>query len=187
MKLSKWAEKKGISYKTAFRLVSSGQFPGVVERLPTGTILVFDKEPAERLGVALYVRVSSVDQKDDAQRQLERLKSFCSAKGWPVAAEVVEVGSGSTGKRRELLKVLADATVGAVVVEHRDRLGRFGADMVEAALKAAGRSLVVLNESECKDGIVHDFTAIVTSMCARIYGRHSAKRRATKAIEAATR
>ena len=186
MKLSQWAKNKGIGYKTAYRLVSSGRFPGIVERLPTGTILVFDKEPNELSKIALYARVSSNDQKDDAKRQMERLRDFCSSNGWKISKEIIEIGSGLNGKRKKLISLLSDATIGTIVVEHRDRLGRFGVEMIEASLKSSGRKIVVLNESEFKDDLVQDFVDVVTSMCARIYGRRSSKSRAERAIKAAS-
>lgn len=186
MKLSHWAKSKGIGYKTAYRLVSSNRFPGRVERLPTGTILVFEDDLNQNIGVAIYARVSSVDRKKDAERQMERLRSFCLARGWQIVKEVIEIGSGINGKQKKLLSLLGDTTVRIIVVEHRDRLGRFGAEMVEATFKASERNLFILNESECKDDIVQDFVDIVTSMCARIYGKSSAKNRAQRAIEAAS-
>ncbi|GAA3050874.1 putative site-specific integrase-resolvase [Streptomyces olivoverticillatus] len=74
-----------------------------------------------------------------------------------------------------------------VVVEHKDRLGRMNAELVEAALCAHGRRLVVLDDGEVEDDLVRDMVEVLTSFCARLYGRRSAKNRAQKAIEAAER
>ena len=82
------------------------------------------------------------------------------------------------------MKLLADPEVSAVVVEHRDRLMRFGAEYVESALAAQGRMLVVVDPSEVKDDLVQDMIEVLTSFCARLYGRRSAKNKAKKAIEA---
>jgi putative resolvase len=75
--------------------------------------------------------------------------------------------------------------VTTVVVEHKDRLGRMNVELVEAALSATGRRLVVLDEGEVEDDLVRDMVEILTSFCARLYGRGSAKNRACKALEAA--
>jgi predicted site-specific integrase-resolvase len=83
------------------------------------------------------------------------------------------------------MRLLADPAVSSIVVEHRDRLARFGSEYIEAALAASGRTLVVIDPSEMKDDLVQDMIAILTSFCARLYGRRAAKNRAAKAIAAA--
>jgi len=81
------------------------------------------------------------------------------------------------------MKLLSDPDISAVVVEHRDRLMRFGAEYVEAALAASGRKLIVVDPGEVKDDLVQDMIEVLTSFCARLYGRRSAKHKAQKAIE----
>ncbi len=183
MKLSDWARKNQLSYKTAYRLYKSGNLPCRCEQLATGTILVYEDE-AKPFKVTIYARVSSHDQKCDLDRQIERLRDFCSARGWTISKEVREIGSGLNGHRKKLLKILSDSAITDIVVEHRDRLSRFGVEMIESALNASGRRLVVVNQSEFKDDLVQDFVDVVTSMCARIYGRRSSRARAKRALEA---
>jgi len=72
-----------------------------------------------------------------------------------------------------------------VVVEHKDRLGRMNTGLIEAALSASGRRLVVLDDGEAEDGLVRDMAEVLTSLCARRYGRRSARNRARKALAAA--
>ncbi|GAA3752149.1 hypothetical protein GCM10022402_33900 [Salinactinospora qingdaonensis] len=72
-----------------------------------------------------------------------------------------------------------------IVVEHRDRLSRFGTEHVESALAASGWTLVVLEDTEVEDDLVRDVTEVLMSMCARLYGRGSARRRARAAVETA--
>lgn len=91
-------------------------------QLPSGTILVEEPNPEGR--TALYARVSSADQKDDLQRQVQRLEAFAREQGWVHFDVVAEIGSGLNGKRRKLLRVLRDPRVSRIVVEHRDRLAR---------------------------------------------------------------
>jgi putative resolvase len=128
--------------------------------------------------------VSSHDQKTDLTRQMERLRSFASGLGLQDVEAVEELSSGLSGKRPKLMKLLADPGVTRTVVEHRDRLARFGVEYIEAALQAHGRSLVVAEAGEQKLDIVQDFIDVVTSMCARIYGRRAASNRAKKALAA---
>jgi len=86
------------------------------------------------------------------------------------------------GKRRGLARLLADATATTVVVEHRDRLARFGAGYLEAALSAQGRRIVVVDAGGAGDDLVRDMTGVLTSLCARLYMRRGARNRAVKAL-----
>jgi putative resolvase len=91
------------------------------------------------------------------------------------------------GGRRKVRRLLADPRVATVVVEHRDRLGRMNIELVEAALSAHGRRLVVLDSGEVTDDLVRDTVEVLTSFCARLYGRRSARNRAIKAVGCAQR
>lgn len=98
-----------------------------------------------------------------------------------------EVGSGMNGSRTKVRRMLADPKVTAVVVEHRDRLGRMNTELIEAALSAHGRRLVVVDDGEVEDDLVRDMVEVLTSFCARLYGRRSARNRALKAVGCAQR
>lgn len=99
---------------------------------------------------------------------------------------VSETGSGMDDKRRKLNRPLADPTVGTIVVEHRDRLARMNAGLVESALTAAqGRRLIVVDDSELDDDLVRDMTEVLASFCARLYGRRAARNKAKAALKAA--
>jgi putative resolvase len=185
MKLSDWARRNGIAYQTAWKWWKAGKLPVPARRMPTGTILV--EAPArENGGVVLYARVSSTDQKADLDRQVARLAAFAAEKRLRVAKVVAEVGSGLNGHRKGLLAVLRSPDYGAIVVEHRDRLAHFGSEYSEAALAATVRSVVVVDPEEVKDDLVQDMIDAPTSMCARPYGRRSARNRAEKALKAAS-
>jgi Predicted site-specific integrase-resolvase len=98
---------------------------------------------------------------------------------------VTEVGSGLNGKRKKLLKILANPSISIIVVEHRDRIARFGSEYLISTLSASNREVRIINETECNDDLVQDMIDVLTSFCARLYGRRSAKNRAKKALEAA--
>lgn len=185
MKLSVWAKQQGLAYKTVWRMWKLGQLPIPAEQLPTGTIIVHPPVSSIGTGAALYARVSSSDQQADLDRQVARLSEFAAANNLHVIAVVKEVGSGLNGHRRAMIKVLRDPHIAVIVVEHRDRLMRFGLEYVEAALLAQGRKLMVVNPEELKDDIVRDLHEVIVSLCARLYGRRSAKNRAKRAIDAA--
>jgi hypothetical protein len=86
------------------------------------------------------------------------------------------------GRRRRFLALLRDPGVQTIVVEHRDRCARFGAEYFEAALAAQGRQLVVVDPSEANDNLVRDVTEILTSLCARLFERHAAANRVASAM-----
>ena len=71
-----------------------------------------------------------------------------------------------------------------MLVEHRDRLMRFGVEYVESTLGSQGRRIIVSNDNEVKDDLVQDMIEVLTSFCARLYGRRSAKNKAKKALAA---
>ena len=87
-------------------------------------------------------------------------------------------------RRRKLNKVLSDPTIGTIIVEHRDRLARMNAGLIESALNAQGRKLIVVDDTELDDDLVCDMTEVLTSFCAR-YGRRAAKRKTDAALKAA--
>jgi putative resolvase len=185
VKLSEWAARNGVHYQTAWTWAKEGRMPVPVVQTPSGTWLIAEPAPEASGRVVAYCRVSSADQKSDLDRQVARVVQGATALGMPVAEVVTEVGSGLNGRRRKLHRVLADPKA-AVVVEHRDRLARFGVEHLEAALSASGRRLVVLNPEETTSDLVGDITEVLTSLCARLYGQRAAKNRAARAIAAAT-
>ena len=126
-----------------------------------------------RTSVAIYARVSSNDQRNDLDRQVARLVAFANLNGWSVSQTITEIGSGLNGHRPKLMKLLADDTIDIIIVEHRDRLMRFGSEYVESALTAKGRKLIVADPRELKDDLVQDM--IEASFCARLYGRRCAR------------
>jgi len=99
-----------LSYKAAYRLYRSGNFPIPTQQLATGTILVYET-PTITPSAALYARVSSQDQKEDLERQLQRLRDYAAQNGLIVSQEITEIGSGLNGHRKKLLKILSNPSV----------------------------------------------------------------------------
>jgi putative resolvase len=100
---------------------------------------------------------------------------------------VAGAGSGRNGSRAKARRLLAGPKVTVVVVGHRDRLGRVSTELAGSALAADGRRLVVPGDGAVDDGLVRDMVAVLTSFCARLYGRRSARNRALKAAGCAQR
>jgi putative resolvase len=185
MKLSDYARQQGVRYETAWRWFRDGKIAG--HRVGKHTILIDEEKtgtcsPPER--VAIYARVSSAENKPNLDSQAERLLAYCSAKGYQVAKVVKEIGSGVNDARPKLPGLLEDVNTTVIVVEHKDRLSRFGVRYIETLLRVQGRRLEIVNESENdKEDLLADLTAILYSFCARMYGLRRAKRKTEKIVQ----
>ena len=133
----------------------------------------------------VYARVSSRDQSESLDLQVARVTRWATENGYRVDRVVTEIGSGLNGKRVRFKRLLADPGAATIIVEHRDRLARFGSEYVESALAAQGRRVVIVDDSEMDDDLVRDMTEVLTSLCARVYGRRGAKARAAAALRGA--
>jgi putative resolvase len=187
MKLAEWARVNGVHPQTAYRWFRQGTMPVPARRLPSGTILVDAPDRLSGGRAVLYARVSSHDQQADLDRQVARLTAWATGQGVAVTEVVTEVGSGVNGKRPKLKRLLADPQVTVIVVEHRDRLARFGVEHLEAALSAQRRRLVVVDPGETGDDLVRDMIEVLAGFCARLYGRRGARNRAMRAVTCAKR
>jgi len=107
-------------------------------------------------------------------------------RGYQVVKLVKEVGSGSgvNDSRPKLLSLLRDPMITRLVVEHKDRLTRFGFRYIETLLEIQGRTIEVVNPAENnREDLLHDLASIVYWICARLYGQRRAKRKAERLVE----
>jgi predicted site-specific integrase-resolvase len=186
MNLKEWAASQGVSYAVARKWYRAGTLP-VPARKVGGLVLVGDvtgKDDAPTGQTVVYARVSSADQRPDLDRQVARVTEWATGQHLPVDRVVAEVGSALNGHCRKFLALLRDQQVSTIVVEHRDRFARFGAEYVEASLAASGRRLLVVDPAEVDDDLVRDVAEILTSLCARLYGKRAAANRAARAVSA---
>lgn len=188
MKLSDYAKTLGISYQTAWRHFKSNKIPYPTKQLKSGTVIV-EFNPNIDLNkkgkAAIYARVSSAENKDNLQKQADRLSNYCIAKGYKVQHVVTEVGSGLNDHRKKLENLLNKDDYEFLIVEHSDRLGRFGTHYIDILLKRLGVTLEVVNiSSNQRDELMTDLVAIITSFAARLYGQRRSKRKTEKVIEA---
>jgi putative resolvase len=187
MKLAEWARVNGMHPQTAYRWFRQGTMPVPARRLPSGTILVDAPESPSGGRAVVYARVSAYDQRADLDRQVARLTAWATGQGVAVAEVVTEVGLGLNGKRPKLKRLLADPQATVIVVEHRDRLARFGVEHLEAALSAQGRRLMVVDPGETGDDLERELIEVLTGFCARLYGHRGARNRAMRALTCAKR
>lgn len=153
-----------------------------VTQMPSGTLIVTQSKPESNKAV-IYARVSSHAKKDDLKRQADRLSEFCASQGWVVEKVVKEVASGLNDSRPKLSKLLKNLP-DRIVVEHKDRLTRFGFNYFELVLPQLGCELVVLNrDTEDEADLMKDFGAIITSFCCRLYGLRRGQNKAARMKE----
>jgi putative resolvase len=184
MKLSQYAKQQGISYRTALRWFRAGAIAGY--QAPSGTIIVQEEKPIAPATsrVAIYARVSSTEQRANLERQAERLVAYASARGYQVSQVVMEIGSGINDNRPKFLALLADPSIGRIVVEHQDRGTRFGFRYIETLLSTTGRKIEVVNTAENDtEDLLPELTSIIYSFCARLYGQRQAKRKTEKIVQ----
>ena len=184
VKLAERARVNRVHPQTAYRWFREDRMPVPARRLASGMIWV-DVVPRGDGGRAVvYARVSSHDQRAGLDRQVARLTEWVTAQGIVVADVVCEVGSGMNGRRPRLRRILSDPSVTVIVVEHHDRLARFGTEQLDALVAAAGRRILVADRGETSDDLVRYMIEVLTSMCTRLYGRRGARNRAMRAVAA---
>ena len=138
--------------------------------------------PSTRTTVA-YARVSTSGQKDDLVRQVALLESFCAANGWTYEV-ISDVGSGLNYHKRGLRIIIdriCSGEIGRLVISHKDRLLRFGSELVFALCEHFGTEVVIVNasvESSFEEELASDVIEIVTVFSARLYGSRSHKNKA---------
>ena len=133
--------------------------------------------------VVIYCRVSSTSNKCNLVKQKERLIDYCNAKGYKVFKVIEEFGSGINDKRPKLQKLLEEQYFTKIVVEHKDRLSRLGFNYLEVLLNHNGIDIEVINNVDTdEEDIIQDFVSIITSYCARIYGKRRSKRVTEKLV-----
>ena len=127
-----------------------------------------------------YARVSSHDQKDDLERQKQVLELYCARQGWTFEV-IADLGSGMNYHKKGLKRLLNDVVegrIGRLVISHKDRLLRFGAELVFAICEAKDVEVVILNQGEdttFEEDLAKDVLEIITVFSARLYGSRSHK------------
>ena len=159
---------------TAYRMYRSGKLPCKV--LPTGTIVVLEDTKTDKPEHnVVYSRVSSSENKPNLETQAERVSQYCNAKGWVVHEVIKECGSGLNDKRPKLQKLLKSNKATRIIVEHKDRLTRFGFEYLKTLFD--GKIIVINEVVEDEKDLMQDFVSLVTSFCARLYGKRRTKRK----------
>lgn len=184
MKLSQYAERKGIHYRTAWNRFNQGKIKGAYLD-ETGHIVVPDPDEELKQKAALYSRMSTHGQRSDLERQEQRLKEFASSRGLEIVQSVTEVASGVSDQRPKLIKLLSTPTWGVLIVEHKDRLSRINFGWFKYFLSLLGKDIIVAdNTIDSDEGKDEDVFSLLYSYTASEYGKRGAKHRAERAQRA---
>ena len=186
--ISKAAKILGVSEITLRRWDCEGKLPSIktegghrrydVSKLRPEAVQKYSF--ADNRKTIAYARVSSHDQKPDLERQKQVLELFCSKNGWTFEV-VTDLGSGMNYHKKGLKKLLSaviNDDVGRLVLTHKDRLLRFGAELVFSICEAKGVEVIIINKGEdttFEEDLATDVLEIITVFSARLYGSRSKK------------
>ena len=191
------ADLVGVTYKTLHRWDEEGILPSIrvtkgTRRYDSETVGKFlgqyNPEPIKDRPVAIYVRVSSHEQKTkgDLERQKNRMVEYCAKRGYRVDYILEDVGSGLSGTRpklKRLFKLVEEKKISKVVVEHKDRLTRFQFEVFEEFFGAFDVKIEYVDDGEnlpYEQEFARDIMALISSFSGKFYGKRSADRRKKK-------
>jgi len=192
-KVSEVARMLNVSTVAVRKWIRSGKLRakriGKLWMIPESELKRFLGEKPSEVRAVIYARVSSHKQKRDGNldRQIERLRNYCSAKGYKVINVITDVASGLKEDRnglQKLFNIVEKHQADVVIVEFKDRLTRFGFDYLKRYFESHGAKIEVVEESEkgYMEELIEDFVAIVISFAGRIYGKRSQKFRKIKKV-----
>jgi len=184
IKLSEYAKLHSVTYRTAWNWYKAGKTRNAFKDEYGNVLVKVEVESNIENKVAIYARVSSNENKSNLESQAERLKQYATAKGYQIIYVVKEVGSGVNDNRKKLLNLLEKDDYGILLVEHKDRLTRFGFNYIKTLLKRNKQRIEVVNEAEdVKSDLMQDLVSIIYSFSARMYGLRRSKRKTEKVIK----
>lgn len=180
-KLSQYARLHHVTTRTVWNWVYKDKVK--YERDLTNHVWIIEDEPQKHKNAAVYARVSSSENKLNLETQAERVKNWAILNGYSICKVVKEIGSGLNDSRSKLESLLKDTSIDYIIVEHKDRLTRFGFNYIQQLLTTYNREIIVINNAEDdKQDLIQDFISIITSFCTRIYGNRRSKRNTEKLI-----
>jgi len=180
--LYKYAKQHGIKYRAAWNRYKQNKIPGAYKD-SLGKIRIKQEKFSKKECVAIYCRVSSSKNKNNLETQKQRLVSFCNAKGYSVEYIVCECASGLNDKRPKLIKLLLNDAITKIIVEHDDRLTRFGKNFIHLWMESKGVIIETVNPAiDDKTDLMSDFVSLVTCFTAKLYGQRRTKRKTEELI-----
>ncbi len=184
MSIGKFAKKVGVNVVTLRRMEASGEFKP--HHVSTGGTRYYSTEQLKYFGntkkqelVIGYCRVSTPSQKDDLENQVNNVKSYMIAKGYQFEI-ITDIGSGINYKKKglkQLIEKINNREVSKIVILYKDRLIRFGYELIEYLCEINHVELEVIDHSEKskEEELTDDLIQIITVFANRLYGQRSKK------------
>ena len=174
-KLSDYAKKHNVTYRTAWNRFKKGLIDGAFMdehghiKIP---VLSLDKLN----NAIIYCRVSNNDAKDNLNRQTDRLTDYTIRNGYNIIDIVKEIASGLNDNRKKLTDILKRDDWDLLIVENKDRLTRFGFNYIKTLLNSKGKDVIIVNQSDDDNtDLIQDLVSIIYSFSARLYGLRKKK------------
>lgn len=174
-KLSDYAKKHNVTYRTAWNRFKKGLIDGAFMdehghiKIP---VLSLDKLN----NAIIYCRVSNNDAKDNLNRQADRLTDYTIRNGYNIIDIVKEIASGLNDNRKKLTDILKRDDWDLLIVENKDRLTRFGFNYIKTLLNSKGKDVIIVNQSDDDNtDLIQDLVSIIYSFSARLYGLRKKK------------
>jgi len=185
IQLRDYAKNHSVTYRTAWNRFRAGKIPNSFKDENNNILVeVINEKNIDLLKVAIYTRVSSNQNRANLDTQVTRLKEYSIARGYQIVEVVKEVGSGVNDSRKKLQKLLESDSWGTLIVEHKDRLTRFGFNYIEIFLNKEGRKIEVVNLAEDeRSDLMQDLVSIIYSFSAKMYGLRRSKRKTKEIIK----
>ena len=182
MKAKEAMERYNICRETLCRWVKEGKIKYAIK--PSGQYIYYSKEDViyKDRKTVIYARCSTTGQKDNLERQIERLKSYISNSGYILDEVYSEIASALNYNRREyrkLYKNVISKSIGRIVIEYKDRLLRIGFDDFAELCKIHNVELIVVDNSQDKtktQEIVDDMVSIIHHFSSKIYSNRKRKK-----------
>jgi len=185
--LKETSELLGVSTKTLQRWDSEGRLvpfktDGGHRRYSYDKIINYYEDNSNQKDkiTICYCRVSTKGQEDDLNRQIETLSNYCAAKGYQFKT-IKDIGSGLNYKKnglKELITLITNKEISRVVINYKDRLVRYGYEIIELLCEQNNISIEIVNQSEDKtfeQELVDDVLSLITVFSAKLYGSRSRK------------
>ena len=183
--IKKASEYLGVSISTLRRWENEGKITsyrteGGHRRYKKTELIKYKKgSPDSKITVG-YCRVSSSDQKSDLDRQVETVSNYCAARGYQFKI-IQDLGSGLNYKKKglkELIELICSEQIERIVVNYKDRLIRFGFEMIEHLCTIYNIDIEIINHTEensYEEELVQDVLSVITVFSAKLYGSRSSK------------
>ena len=183
IKLSEYARKKSITYRTAWKHYKANLIPGAFMDESNHVLIPININKSANRAV-IYARVSSNDRKESLLTQQKRLEEFATNKDYTIIGSYKEIASGMNDNRNILNNILKNSDKWDILlVENKDRLTRFGFNYIKQLLENQNKTIRVINQTDDdSNDLMKDLISVIYSFSARIYGLRKAKNKQTEII-----